>query len=148
MKAAMKATASDELCIASDELCIRDENDIVSARRAVREAAVELGFGQTDVTRIVTAASELARNTFKYAGGGVMCWRRIESGSSIGLELQFLDRGPGIQDIDLALQDGFSTSGGLGMGLPGARRLMDGLEIESALGQGTTVTLRKWRRNS
>jgi len=128
------------------ELCIKSENDIVSARRAVREAAIQLGFGQTDVTRIVTAASELARNTFKYAGEGVMLWRRIETGSRIGLELQFVDRGPGIQDIDLAIQNGFSTSGGLGMGLPGARRLMNDLEIESAPGQGTVVTVRKWCR--
>ena len=132
----------------SGELSINDENDIVSARRAVRDAAIQLGFGQTDVTRIVTAASELARNTFKYAGGGVLRWRRIENGSRVGLELQFVDRGPGIQDIDLVMQDGFSTSGGLGMGLPGARRLMDELELESASGQGTTVTVRKWHRNS
>jgi serine/threonine-protein kinase RsbT len=131
----------------SGDICIRDENDIVSARRTVREAATRLGFGQTDVTRIVTAASELARNTFKYAGQGVMRWRRIETGSRFGIELQFVDRGPGIQDIDLAMQDGFSTSGGLGMGLPGARRLMDDLEIKSEPGQGTVVTLRKWRRN-
>jgi serine/threonine-protein kinase RsbT len=131
----------------SGELCIKDENDIVVARRTVREAAIQLGFGQTDVTRIVTAASELARNTFKYAGEGVMRWRRIETGSRIGLELQFVDRGPGIQDIDLAMRDGFSTSGGLGMGLPGAGRLMDDLEIESAPGQSTMVTVRKWCRN-
>jgi serine/threonine-protein kinase RsbT len=131
----------------SGELYIKGETDIVFARRAIRDAANQLGFGQTDVTRIVTAASELARNIFKYAGEGVMRWRRIENGSSFGVELQFVDGGPGIQDIDLALQDGFSTSGGLGMGLPGARRLMDDLEIKSAPGQGTTVTLRKWRRN-
>jgi serine/threonine-protein kinase RsbT len=129
------------------ELSITEENDIVSARRAVREVAIQLGFGQTDVTRIVTAASELARNIFKYAGEGVMRWRRIETGGRIGLELQFVDRGPGIQDMSLAMQDGFSTSGGLGMGLPGARRLMDDLQIESAPGQGTMVTLRKWCRN-
>lgn len=130
----------------SGELCIKDENDIVVARRTVREAAIQLGFGQTDVTRIVTAASELARNTFKYAAEGVMRWRRMEADGRFGVELQFVDRGPGIQDVDLAMQDGFSTSGGLGMGLPGARRLMDDLEIESVPGQGTTVTLRKWRR--
>jgi serine/threonine-protein kinase RsbT len=131
----------------SEELWIKEEKDIVSARRMVREAATQLGFGPTDVTRIVTAASELARNIFKYAGEGVMRWRRIESGSRFGIELQFVDRGPGIQDIDLALQGGFSTSGGLGMGLSGAGRLMDDLEIESAPSQGTVVTLRKWHRN-
>lgn len=130
----------------SAELWIKDENDIVFARRTVREAAIQLGFRQTDVTRIVTAVSELARNVFKYAGEGVMHWRRIEGDSRIGLELRFVDRGPGIQDIDLAMQDGFSTSGGLGMGLPGARRLMDDLQIESAPGQGTVVIVRKWCR--
>ena len=130
------------------ELSINEENDIVSVRRTVREFAIQLGFGQTDVTRIVTAASELARNIFKYAGEGLMRWRRIENGGRIGLELQFVDKGPGIQDLDLAMQDGFSTSGGLGMGLPGARRLMDNLEIESAPKQGTMVTVRKWCRNS
>jgi serine/threonine-protein kinase RsbT len=131
----------------SGELWIKNENDIVYARGAVREAAIQLGFGQTEVTRIVTAASELARNTFKYAGEGVIRWRPVETGSRMGLELQFVDRGPGIQDIDLAMQDGFSTSGGLGKGLSGSRRLMDDFEIESAPGQGTTVTLRKWRGN-
>lgn len=129
------------------DLYIKDEDDIVSARRTVREAAVQLGFRQTDVTRIVTATSELARNTFKYAGQGVMHWQNIEIDGCSGIELQFVDRGPGIQDLDLAMQAGFSTSGGLGMGLPGAKRLMDEFEIESAPGQGTKVTLRKWRRN-
>jgi serine/threonine-protein kinase RsbT len=77
----------------------------------------------------------------------VIRWRLVKTGSRMGLELQFVDRGPGIQDIDLAMQDGFSTSGGLGKGLSGSRRLMDDFEIESAPGQGTTVTLRKWRGN-
>jgi serine/threonine-protein kinase RsbT len=137
--------AMNDAC--SGDLWIKEENDIVFARRTVREAAIQLGFSPTDVTRIVTAASELARNTFKYAGEGMMRWRRIETSNCFGIELQFVDHGPGIQDIDLALQGGFSTSGGLGMGLPGARRLMDDLEIESAPSQGTVVTLRKWHRN-
>jgi serine/threonine-protein kinase RsbT len=140
MRAAMSS-------VCSGELCIKVENDIVAARRAVRDAAIQLGFGQTDVTRIVTAASELARNTFKYAGGGVMHWCRIEDGSRFGIELQFEDWGPGIEDIDLAMQSGFSTSGGLGMGLPGSQRLMDQLEIQSTAGQGAMVTVRKWLRN-
>jgi serine/threonine-protein kinase RsbT len=131
----------------SGELCIKMENDIVAARRTVRDAAIQLGFGQTDVTRIVTAASELARNTFKYAGGGVMRWRRIEDGNRFGVELQFADGGPGIENIDLAMQSGFSTSGGLGMGLPGSQRLMDELEIQSTPGRGAVVTVRKWLRN-
>lgn len=132
---------------ASGELSIQTESDIVTARRAVRDAATQLGFPQTDVTRIVTAASELARNVFKYAGSGVMFWRRVEKHGRIGLELQFVDHGPGIQDIHLAMEEGYSSAGGLGMGLPGAKRLVDELEIQSAAGQGTTVALKKWRRN-
>jgi serine/threonine-protein kinase RsbT len=127
-------------------LAIQGESDIVAARRAVRDAASRFGFGVTDVTRIVTAASELARNVFKYAGSGVMRWRYLEEGSRSGIELQFEDRGPGIEDVDRAMEEGYSTGGGLGMGLPGARRLMDEMEIHSNVGQGTTVTLKKWRR--
>ena len=129
------------------EIGIKVESDIVVARRTVREAATQIGFSMTDVTRIVTAASELARNIFKYAGEGVMCWRCVESDGRSGLELQFVDHGPGIPDIELALQGGYSTGDGLGMGLPGAKRLMDEMEIQSAVGQGTTVTLKKWRKN-
>ena len=128
------------------EIAIQGESDIVSARRTEREAAARLGFGDTDVTRILTAASELARNVYKYAGEGLMRWRYLEDGSRSGIELQFVDQGPGIEDIGRALEEGYSTGGGLGMGLPGARRLMDEMEIQSALGQGTTVTLKKWRR--
>jgi serine/threonine-protein kinase RsbT len=129
---------------ASGEVAIKSERDIVSARRAAREAALQLGFSETDVTRIVTAASELARNIQKYAGEGVMRWRSIQADSRAGLELQFVDQGPGIADITLALQAGYSTSKGMGMGLPGARRLMDDLQIESAAGKGTSVIMKKW----
>ena len=129
------------------ELAIQAESDIVAARRAVREAATQLGFGLTDVTRIVTAASELARNVFKYAGEGVMRWQPLEEGSRRGMEVRFEDHGPGIADVGRALEEGYSTGGGLGMGLPGARRLMDEMEIRSTVGEGTTVVLRKWRRS-
>jgi serine/threonine-protein kinase RsbT len=129
------------------EFSIEAESDIVAARRVVREAATQLGFGVTDVTRIVTAASELARNVFKYAGKGVMRWRPLEDGSRCGIELRFEDCGPGIEDVARALEEGYSTGGGLGMGLPGARRLMDEMEIRSIVGNGTTVTLKKWRRS-
>jgi serine/threonine-protein kinase RsbT len=129
------------------EVSIKTEGDIVAARRTVREVSVQLGFGLTDVTRIVTAASELARNVFKYAGEGVMRWRIVENSGRAGIELQFVDRGPGIPDIALALQEGYSTGAGLGLGLPGAKRLMDELEIQSAPGRGATVTLKKWRMN-
>ena len=127
-------------------LAIKAEHDIVLARRAIREAAGQLGFGETDVTRIVTATSEMVRNIYKYAGGGVMRWRSIQANSRSGIELQFVDQGPGIPDIQLALQVGYSTSKGMGMGLSGAKRLMDDLQIESAVGKGTSVTLKKWLR--
>jgi serine/threonine-protein kinase RsbT len=128
------------------EVQIQIESDIVAVRRTVREAALQVGFGSTDVTRIVTASSELARNLYKYAGTGVMRWRNLENNGRPGLELQFVDKGPGIADVDLAFQEGYSTGDGLGMGLPGARRLVDEMEIQSAAGQGTTITLKKWRR--
>ena len=130
----------------SGEVAISTEGDIVAARRTVRDAATRLGFTQTDVARIVTAASELARNVFRYAGEGVMKWRSLEVNSRVAIEVQFVDQGPGIPDIPLALQEGYSTGGGLGMGLPGAKRLADEMEIESVVGQGTSITLRKWRR--
>jgi serine/threonine-protein kinase RsbT len=130
------------------ELKLNAEGDIVTARRTVREAAAHLGFGVTDATRIVTAASELARNIFKYAGTGVMQWRTIGNGESSGLELKFEDRGPGIVNLEKAMQEGYSTSGGLGMGLPGAKRLMDEMDIQSVVGQGTAITVRKWQRKS
>ncbi|MGH9719499.1 MAG: anti-sigma regulatory factor [Bryobacteraceae bacterium] len=101
----------------------------MAARRIIREVAVQLGFADNDVTRIVTAASELARNIFKYAGEGVMRWHSLEGDNRRGIEIEFQDRGLGIADIALAMREGYSTSGGLGMGLPGAKRLMDDLEI-------------------
>ncbi len=125
---------------------IHEEGDVVLARRAVREAANRLGFGITDTTRIVTAASELARNIVKYAGSGTMLVRAIEDESHQGLEVVFADRGPGIPDVAQAMAEGFSTSGGLGMGLPGARRLMDDMRIQSRVGEGTSIVVRKWRR--
>lgn len=124
---------------------ISAENDIVKVRKAVREVAISLDFGTTDVTRIVTAASELARNVFHYAGFGTLECRRINSGDSIGIELIFEDKGPGIPDIEQAMTMGYTTRGGLGLGLPGAKRLMDELEINSEAGKGTTVIIRKWR---
>lgn len=127
------------------ELFIRSESDIVAARKAIRNTAGRIGFRATDVTRIVTAVSELARNVFRYAGSGAMRWRILNSRDSVGLELVFEDHGPGIADIELAMTGGHTTSGGLGLGLPGARRLMDEMEIQSQAGQGTTVTVRKWR---
>jgi serine/threonine-protein kinase RsbT len=129
------------------EVTITTEGDIVATRRTVRGLAVDMGFGLTDVTRIVTAASELARNVYKYGGGGVMRWRHVEDGGRPGIELEFIDHGPGIADINLALQEGYSTGRGLGLGLPAARRLMDEMDIQTTVGAGTRITLKKWRAN-
>ncbi len=127
------------------EMPIDTENDIVMARKSVREAAVSLGFGVTDVTRIVTAASELTRNIYVYAGSGIMRWQSINE-NNLGLELVFEDHGPGITDITLAMEPGYTTGKGLGMGLPGTKRLMDEMEIMSEIGKGTTICIRKWLR--
>lgn len=126
------------------DLRIASEGDIVMARRLVRNAATALGFGITDVTRIVTAASELSRNIYHYAGSGVMRWWPLREGGRVGLELSFEDKGPGIPDVEKALEAGFSTAKGLGLGLPGARRLMDDIDIQSRVGEGTTIRVRKW----
>ena len=126
------------------EFQIESENDIVMARKVVRDAATTLGFGLTDVTRIVTAASELTRNIYHYAKSGVMHWRSLNQGALVGLELTFEDNGPGIPDIEKAMGMGFSTGKGMGMGLPGSKRLMDEMTIESTVGKGTTVVVRKW----
>ena len=126
------------------ELTIQSEGDIVMARRVVRNAAAALGFGITDVTRIVTAASELTRNTYLYAKSGTVRWRPLDVNGRVGLELVFEDHGPGIPDVTQAMEKGFSSGKGLGMGLPGAKRLMDEMNIESEVGKGTTVRVRKW----
>jgi serine/threonine-protein kinase RsbT len=126
------------------EVRIQDEGDIVAVRRKVREVTTRLGFGITDVTRVVTSASELARNVVLYAGSGLMRWQELNHNNRVGVELVFEDHGPGIADIAQAMVEGHSTSGGLGMGLPGSRRLMDELEIQSVVGEGTTITIRKW----
>ncbi len=126
------------------EFQITSENDIVMARKVIREAATALGFGLTDVTRIVTAASELTRNIYHYAKTGVMHWRSLNQTAKVGLELTFEDNGPGIPDIEKAMEAGFSTGKGLGMGLPGSKRLMDEITVESKVGKGTTVVVRKW----
>src|SRR5450759_2080793 len=128
------------------EVRIDDESHIVTVRKTIRDAAMRLGFGITDVTRIVTAASELARNIFHYAGTGTMRWRELADVSRIGIELTFEDHGPGIADVGQAMLEGYSTSGGFGMGLPGTKRLMAEMEINSQTGQGTTIVVRKWRK--
>lgn len=123
---------------------IESEGDIVAVRKTVREISSECGFGITDVTRIVTAASELARNIYHYAGHGDMLWHVLEASESTGIEMTFVDQGPGIKDVDKAMELGYTTGKGLGLGLPGAKRLMGEMEIQSHVGKGTTVTVRKW----
>jgi|GEM_PF-136844 len=135
-----------ELGYGNGHIGIANEGDIVTVRKTVRDKAGLLGFNPIDVTRIVTAASELARNIVRYAGSGLMNWRVIEIGDRLGLELSFEDQGPGIEDLEQALEPGFTTSGGLGLGLPGAKRLMDEMEIKSQKGRGTRVMIRKWFR--
>jgi serine/threonine-protein kinase RsbT len=124
---------------------VRSDADVVRIRQLVRAASVDLGFGLVDQTKIVTAASEIARNTLEYGGGGTMRIDPLSEGPRRGLRLVFEDRGPGIADIARALEDGHTTGKGLGLGLGGARRLVSEFAIESEVGKGTRVTLLKWR---
>jgi serine/threonine-protein kinase RsbT len=119
--------------------------DIVQVRQAVRAWAVELGFSLVDQTKIVTAASELARNTVTYGGGGTVTLERRADGGRRGLQLTFEDHGPGIVDLELAMKDGYTTGAGLGLGLGGARRLCNEFEIRSKPGDGTVVRIVRWR---
>ncbi len=120
--------------------------DVVSAREKGRELASRQGFSGTDLTLIATAISEVARNIVVYAGHGELVIGPARKGNRCGITILARDQGPGIPDIDKAMQDGFSTGKSLGLGLPGARRMMDEFEIESAVGAGTTITMRKWVR--
>lgn len=124
---------------------IRSDLDIVIARTLARDTAKLLGFGAIDQARIATAVSELARNIFLYAGSGSVTVREIERTGRRGIEIICEDQGPGIADVAVVMQDGYSTSRGMGMGLPGAKRLMDEFDITSSEGVGTTITCRKWR---
>ena len=124
---------------------IRASEDVVKARQAARAWAVEAGFSLVDQTKLVTAASELARNTLVHGGGGTMRLDAVSTGGRRGLRLTFEDKGPGIPDIDRAMQDGFSTGSGLGLGLSGAKRLVNEFEIWSRVGEGTRVTITRWR---
>lgn len=129
-----------------EKVSISGDRDIVTARQRGRELASTLGFSTTDLALIATAISELARNIVLYARRGEITLQLVDNGDRRGIVVTALDEGPGIPDLAQAMQGGYSTSGSLGLGLPGVRRLMDEMEIESTVGAGTTVTARKWKR--
>ena len=129
----------------SYELRLGSQDDVVLVRQFVRSAAVEIGLNLVDQTKIVTAASELARNTVVHGGGGVARIETLRDTSKRGLRLTFEDRGPGIRDLELAMKDGYSSGGGLGLGLGGAKRLSNEFEIESRPGEGTRVSITRWK---
>lgn len=126
-------------------LPLETDEHVVRVRQAVRARAIELGFSLVEQTKVVTAASELARNTIQHGGGGRALIEVVEDGGRRGLKLTFIDTGPGIPDLALALKDGYSTGGGLGLGLSGARRLSNEFHIESAPGTGTSVVIVRWK---
>jgi serine/threonine-protein kinase RsbT len=130
--------------ITGGESPLRSQHDIVMARQTVRRLSQELGFSLVDQTKMVTAASELARNTLIYGGGGIMHWQTLRNASRKGLRLIFSDQGPGIPNLELALTDGWTSGSGLGLGLSGARRLVNEFEIESSAAAGTKVTIVRW----
>ena len=130
--------------VASDEVEIRSEPDVVQARQRVRALATTLRFSLVDLTKLVTAASEIARNTLIHGGGGVMRAEAIDEPGRTGIRMVFEDSGPGIANLDDALTDGWTSGSGLGMGLPGTRRLVSEFDIETGPG-GTRVTLARWR---
>ena len=127
------------------QVSLRSDEEIVRLRQIVRDAAIAQGFSLIEQTKFVTAASELARNTLQHGGGGDARLEVLEKGVRVGLQLSFVDQGPGITDIERALQDGFTSGNGLGLGLGGSRRLCDEFTIESTPGGGTTVTITKWK---
>jgi serine/threonine-protein kinase RsbT len=124
---------------------LRSEHDIVRARQQVRKLTQDLQFSLVDQTKFVTAASELARNAYIYGGGGVMHWEIVTQDGRQGVRLEFADQGPGIPDMNLAMTDGWTSGHGLGMGLTGAKRLVNDFEIESKVGVGTRVTVTRWK---
>ena len=129
----------------TESRAISTPEDVVAVRQAVRQRAVDLGFNLVDQTKIVTAASELARNTLQYGGGGTLRIEEVLQGSRRGIRLVFEDNGPGISNIELAMKDGYTTGNGLGLGLSGAKRLSNEFSIDSRPGEGTRVTIVRWR---
>ncbi len=126
-------------------LPIRSDEDVVRLRQSVRELMIAAGFSLIDQTKMITAASELARNTLRYGGGGEAHMEKLWQGMRQGVSLTFIDHGPGIEDMAKALTDGYTTGGGMGLGLSGAKRLADEFDIVSVPGEGTTVKISKWK---
>lgn len=134
------------MAVLRDEvIALRSTDDIIKARQLVRECAVLQGLSLVDQTKLVTAASELARNTLVHGGGGEMCLRAVNEGTRRGVQVTFTDQGPGIADVELAMTDGYTTRGGLGLGLSGSKRLVNEFVIESKPGKGTTVRIVRWK---
>ena len=129
----------------AETLPVRTSADVVTVRQAVRALATKIGFSLIDQTKIITAASELARNTLEHGGGGVAVLEEVLRGVKPGLRASFQDQGPGIADVNAALSDGFTTGGGMGLGLGGSKRLVNDFEIVTAVGRGTRVTVTKWK---
>lgn len=129
----------------NEHLPIATSGDVVLVRNAVRIAAEGAGLRHLDITKLVTAASEIARNTLVYGGGGTADIERLEAGSRAGVRISFIDRGPGIADLQLAMRQGYTTGGGMGLGLSGSKKLVDEFAVDSEVGRGTRVTMIKWR---
>lgn len=136
----------EAVAVLEERIAILSDSDVVRARQVGRSLAASIGFSQTDQALIATAISELARNIVTYARSGEVRVDALKDGGRKGMLVIARDDGPGIQDVERAMEPGFSTSGGLGLGLPGVRRLMDDMKVESKRGRGTTVTARKWLR--
>ena len=129
----------------SEQVAVREQHDIVNVRQVVRSWSIALGLGLVDLTKLVTAASEIARNTVEYGGGGTLLIEELRDGLRQGMRLVFEDQGPGIPDIDRAMTDGYSTGTGMGLGLGGTKRLVDEFDISSTPGAGTRVSITKWK---
>lgn len=134
-----------KLVLNKDKMAIDKEQDVVPFRNRVKEYAVKIGMSLVNQTKIITAASELVRNMLKYAGGGLAIIEVVSQGRDTGIRLTFQDKGPGIEDIALAMKDGYTTGKSLGIGLPGTKRLVSEFNIKSELGVGTTITILKWK---
>ena len=133
------------MALKSETFPVMSSGDVVKVRQVVRQWAAGLNFSLVEQTKLVTATSELARNALEHGGGGTMLAEVVEDGARKGIKLVFEDKGPGIANIDLALKDGYTTGGGMGLGLSGSKRLVSDFQIKSELGRGTTVTIIRWK---